>query len=186
MLKDYELEVHYHPSKANVEADALSRKHRYNHLTVQPHSSYGDSEEPSLQVVPHGRLNNIALIPIIKEGVIATQRTNIGMAHLCRRLEFEEAQCFRQDADGVLWFEEYFMVPKDIELHHKIMDEAHCSRYSIHPGTNKMCQDLKKNFWGTRMNYEIAKYVSECDTCRRVKADHLRPTGNLQPLSIPE
>jgi hypothetical protein len=78
------------------------------------------------------------------------------------------------------------VVPKDLELHRKIMDEAHCSRYSIHPGTNKMYQDLKKNFWWTRMKRKIAKYVSECDTCRRIKADHLRPTGNLQPLSIPE
>jgi hypothetical protein len=78
------------------------------------------------------------------------------------------------------------VVPKDFELHRKIMDEAHCSRYSIHPGTNKMYQDLKKKFWWTRMKREIAKYVSECDTCRRVKANHLRPTGNLQPLSISE
>jgi hypothetical protein len=66
------------------------------------------------------------------------------------------------------------------------MDEAHCSRYSIHPGTNKKYQDLKKNFWWTRMKREIAKYVAECDTCQRVKADHLRLVGNLQPLSIPE
>jgi hypothetical protein len=66
------------------------------------------------------------------------------------------------------------------------MDEVHCSRYSIHPGTNKMYQELKNNFWWTRMKREIAKYVSECDTCRRIKADHLRPTGNLQPLSIPD
>jgi hypothetical protein len=78
------------------------------------------------------------------------------------------------------------MVPKDFELHHKIMDEAHYSWYSIHPGTNKMYQDLKKNCWWTRMKREIAKYVFKCDTCRRVKADHLRPTGNLQPFSIPE
>jgi hypothetical protein len=66
------------------------------------------------------------------------------------------------------------------------MDVAHCSRYSIHPGTNKMYQDLKKSFWWTRMNREIVKYVSECDMRQRVKADHLRPAENLQPLSIPE
>jgi hypothetical protein len=78
------------------------------------------------------------------------------------------------------------VVLRDFELHHKIMDEAHCSRQSIHLGTNKMYQDLKKNFWWTQMKREITKYVSECDTCRRVKADHLRPPRNLQPLSIPE
>jgi hypothetical protein len=66
------------------------------------------------------------------------------------------------------------------------MAEAHCSWYSIHPGTNKMYQDLRKNFWWKRMKREIARYVSECDTSRRIKADHLRPTIILQPLSIPE
>jgi hypothetical protein len=177
LIKDYELEVHYHPGKANVVADALSCKHRCNHLAVQPHSS--------IRIIPHGRLNNIALIPTIKEDVIAAQRTDVGMGHLRRRLRWREAQCFQQDADGVLWFKGRLVVPKDFELRHKIMDEAHCSRYSIHPRTSKMYQDLRKNFWWTRMNQEIAKYVSECDTYRRVKADHLRSVGNLQPLSIP-
>jgi hypothetical protein len=108
------------------------------------------------------------------------------MGHLCQRMESREAQCFRQDADGVMCFKDCLVVLKDFEFHHKIMDEAHCLRYSIHPRTNKMYQDLKKNFWWTRMKREIAKYVLECDTCRRIKADHLRPAGNLQSLSIPE
>jgi hypothetical protein len=108
------------------------------------------------------------------------------MAHLRQRMESGEAQCFRQDAEGVLWFKDCLVVLKDFELHRKIMDETHCSWYSIHLGTNKMYQDLKKNFWWTRMKREMAKYVLECDTCRRIKADHLRPAGNLQPLSIPE
>jgi hypothetical protein len=108
------------------------------------------------------------------------------MDHLRRRLELGEAQCFRQDVDGVLWFKDRLVVLKDFELRRKIMDEAHCSRYSIHPRTNKMYQDLKKNFWWTRMKRETVKYVSECDTCQRIKADHLRLAENLQPLSIPE
>jgi hypothetical protein len=58
------------------------------------------------------------------------------------------------------------VVLKDFELRHKIMNEAHYSWYSIHLETNKMYQDLKKNFWWTRMKREIVKYVSECDTCR--------------------
>jgi hypothetical protein len=131
-------------------------------------------------------LNNVALIPTSKEDIIDAQRADIGMGHLHQRMELGEAQCFRQDADGVLWFKDRLVVPMDFELHRKIMDEAHCSRYSIHPGTNKMYQDLRKNFWWTRMKREIAKYVLECDTCRRIKEDHLRPARNLQPLSIPE
>jgi hypothetical protein len=73
------------------------------------------------------------------------------MGHFRQRLELGEAQCFRQDVDGVLWFKDRLMVSKDFELYHKIMDEAHCSQYSIHLGTNKMYHDLKKNFWWTRI-----------------------------------
>jgi ribonuclease HI len=94
LIKDYELEVHYHPKKTNVVADALSRKHRCNCLTSQPHPSCCDSEEPSLRVVPHGRLNNIVLISTIKEDVIAAQRMGVGMGHIHQRLELGEAQCF--------------------------------------------------------------------------------------------
>jgi hypothetical protein len=108
------------------------------------------------------------------------------MGHIQRRLELGEVTCFHEDVDGVLWFKNRLVIPKDFKLYHKIMDEAHCSRYSIHLETNKMYQDLKKNFWWTRMKREIAKYVAKCDTGRRVKADRLRPTGNLQPLKIPE
>jgi hypothetical protein len=74
-----------------VVADALSRKHRCSHLTIQPHTPCCDPKEPSLRVVPHGRLNNIALIPTIKEDVIAAQKTDIGMGHIRRRLELGEA-----------------------------------------------------------------------------------------------
>jgi hypothetical protein len=81
------MEVHYHPGKANMVADALSYKHRCNHITVQSHFSGCDSEELSLRVVSHGRLNNIALIPTIKEDVITIQRMNIGMSYLHQRLE---------------------------------------------------------------------------------------------------
>jgi hypothetical protein len=147
-----------------VVADALSHKHRCNHLTTQPQTSYCNPKEPSLRVVPHGRLNNIALILTIKEDAIAAQRTDVRMGHIRRRLELGEVQCFQQDIDGVLLFKGRLVVPKDFELYRKIMDEAHYSRYSIHPGINKMYQELKKSFWWKRMKREIVKYVSECDT----------------------
>ena len=76
------------------------------------------------------------------------------------------------------------MVPKDQELRNQILDEAHSSKLSIHPSSSKMYQDLKTYFWWTKMKKEIAAYIARCDTCSRVKADHLKPTGLLQPLSI--
>jgi hypothetical protein len=48
-----------------------------------------------------------------------------------------------------------------------------------------MYQDLKENFWWSNMKVEIAKYVSECDTCQRIKESHFKPSGTLQPLPIP-
>jgi hypothetical protein len=77
------------------------------------------------------------------------------------------------------------VVPKNHELRKKIFDEAHTSKYSIHLGSTKMYHDLKAQFWWTHMKHETARSVAQYDTCRRVKADHMRPTGLLQPLSIP-
>jgi hypothetical protein len=88
--------------------------------------------------------------------------------------------------EGILWFKERLVVPKKEALKKKILDEAHTSRYSIHPGSTKMYHDLRKQFWWTRMNHKRTRYVSECDTCRKVKADYRKPGGLLQPLSIPE
>ena len=66
---------------------------------------------------------------------------------------------------GILWFEDRLVVPKNHELQKQILDEAHLSKFSIHPGSTKMYQDLRQNFWWTRMKREIAKYIAECDTC---------------------
>jgi len=89
------------------------------------------------------------------------------------------------DHRGVLWFESRLVVPKNHQLRKQILDEAHLSKFSIHPGSTKMYQDLKQNFWRTRMKREIARYVSECDVCQRVKASHLKVAGTLQTLPIP-
>jgi hypothetical protein len=97
----------------------------------------------------------------------------------------DKYQCFRQDGNGVLWFEDRLVVPKNPELRKKLLDEAHISKFSMHPKSNKMYHDLKSLYWLTRMKREIAKYVSECDTCQRVKASHLKVAGTLQPLPIP-
>jgi hypothetical protein len=77
-------------------------------------------------------------------------------------------------------------VLKKETLKKKILDEAHMSRYSIHPGSTKMYHDLRQQFWWTRMKREAARYVLESDTCQKVKADYMKPGGLLQPLSIPD
>jgi hypothetical protein len=89
------------------------------------------------------------------------------------------------DDAGVIWFKDRLVVPKVLELRQRILDEARTARYSIHPRSNKMYQDLKQRFWWMKMKIEIARNVAQCDTCRKFKAIHLRSSGELQPLPIP-
>jgi hypothetical protein len=77
----------------------------------------------------------------------------------------EKYKCFRQDTKEILWFKDRLVVPKNGDLRKKILDEAHLSKFSMHPGSTKMYHDLKPLYWWTRMKREIAKYVSECDMC---------------------
>jgi hypothetical protein len=77
------------------------------------------------------------------------------------------------------------VVPSNEELRRKILNEAHHSKLSIHPGSNKMYHDLCHLYWWSNMKQDITQYVTECDTCGRVKADHMRTSGYLQPLPIP-
>jgi hypothetical protein len=91
LIKDSELEIHYHPGKANVVIDALSHKEHCTPVMVQPITFDGDPEEPSLRIIPHGALHNLALIPTIKEDIINAQKMDIGMGHIRGRLHMGEA-----------------------------------------------------------------------------------------------
>jgi hypothetical protein len=106
------------------------------------------------------------------------------MKYIREKMEAGKANCFRKDDQRVIWFKDRIVVPKDAEVRQQILDEAHLSRYSIHPGSTKMYQDLKQHYWWTKMKIEIACYVARCDTCRCVKAIHMKTAGPLQPLPI--
>jgi hypothetical protein len=166
-----------------VVADALSHKAHCNHLPAICISG----EECSIQIFPIVAQYNVTLTPVLRVEIIAAQSIDTGVAHIKRTLTEGDPKVnyFRMDEKGTLWFKDHFVVPKNHGLYKKIFDEAHTSKYSIHPGSTKMYHDFKAQFWWTRMKCETACYVVECDTCRRVMADHTGPAGLLQPLSIP-
>jgi hypothetical protein len=189
LIKDYDLEVHYYPGKANVVADALSRKAQCNCVTMYSKivTLCDELRKLNMEVISPGTLNYISVEPNLHEQIVLAQMGDNGVQVIKEMLErkVDKYKCFRQDSKGVLWFEDRLVVPKNPELRQKILDEAHLSKFSMHPGSNKMYHDLRSLYWWTRMKREIAKYVPECDTCQRIKASHLKVAGTLQPLLVP-
>jgi hypothetical protein len=94
---------------------------------------------------------NITLIPILRAEIIAAQKNDEGMTHNKRRMQEGDLKvtCFYEDTEGTLWFKDRLVVPKKEALKKKILDQAHTSRYSIHPGSTMVYHDLRHKFWWT-------------------------------------
>jgi hypothetical protein len=145
LIKDYELEVHYHSEKANIVADALSRKAHCNYLPAVRLTG----EESSTRVLADLSLFNITLTLTLRDEIKAVQKNDEGMGRIKRRMKESDLKVayFREDAEGTLWFKERLVVPKKEALKRKILDKAHTSRYSIHHESTKMYHDLRQQFW---------------------------------------
>jgi hypothetical protein len=173
LIKDYNLEVYYHLGKANVEADALSHK---SHVP----------DEESLPLSHSAVLAQIVLVSKLLEQIIAEQRDDdLEIPHIKKLMAKGRGPHFSIDEQGVMKYKNQLVVPGNEELRRKILDEAHQSKLSIHPGSNKMYHDLRQLYWWSNMKQDITRYIMECDIFGRVKADHLRRPGFLQPLPIP-
>ncbi|GJW42929.1 putative reverse transcriptase domain-containing protein [Tanacetum coccineum] len=169
LLSDYDCDIRYHPGKANVVADALSRKER----------------EPPLRV--RALVMTISLdLPkqILNAQTEARKPENIksedvrGM--LIENAKFPEVlrmEKLEPRTDGTLCLNGRSWLPCYDDLQTVIMHESHKSKYSIHPGCEKMYQDVKKLYWWPNMKADIATYVSKCLTCAKVKAEHQRQLG---------
>jgi hypothetical protein len=93
-------------------------------------------------------LFNITLTPTLRAENIVAQKDDEGMSHIKKRMREGDSSvaCFCEDAGETLWFKERLVAPKRESLKKKILDEAHTSRYSIHPGSTKMYHDLRQQF----------------------------------------
>jgi hypothetical protein len=139
-----------------------------------------------IEVIPSGTLSYISVEPTLPDQIVMAQLSDKGVQIIKENLnqKVDKYKCFRQYNKRVLCFEDRLVVPKNRDLKKKILDEAHLSKFYMHPESTKMYHDLKPLYWWTRMKREISQYVSECDTCQRIKASHLKSAGALQPLSI--
>nr|GEZ83072.1 reverse transcriptase domain-containing protein [Tanacetum cinerariifolium] len=161
LLSDYDYEIRYHPGKANVVADALSRKERES-IRVK---ALVMTVHPNL----HEQIHNAQYEALEKENVEAE---NLGI--LIKSI-------FEIHPDGTRYHDKRIWLPKFGGLRDLIMHESHKSKYSMHPGSDKMYQDLKQLYWWPNMKAEIAT----CLTCAKVKAEHQRPSGLLQQPEVP-
>jgi hypothetical protein len=163
LIKDYDLEVHYHPGRVNVIVKTLSCKAHCNYLLAVPLTG----EESSIRVPSDMSLFNVTLSPSMRGEIIAAQQQDVGVSHIKKRLIEGDPKVsrFHVDDEGTLWFNDRIVIPRNQALRKKIFDEAHTSKYSIHPGSTKMYHHLKAQFWRTRIKCETACYVAECDTC---------------------
>nr|GEV68115.1 reverse transcriptase domain-containing protein [Tanacetum cinerariifolium] len=169
---DYDCAIRYHPGKANVVADALSRKERIEPLWVR------------------ALVMTIGLdIPrqILKAHIEALKPENLEKEDISGMIRKDiPKEKFERRADGTLCLNDRSWLPCYGDLRSVIMYESHKSKYPVHPGSDKMYQDIKKLYWWPNMKANIATYVSNCLTCARVKAEHQRPSGLLVQPMIPK
>ncbi|GKF23467.1 putative reverse transcriptase domain-containing protein, partial [Tanacetum coccineum] len=171
LLSDYDCDIRYHLGKANVVADALSRKERVKPLRVRALvmtiglNLHKQILEAQTEALKHENLT--------AEDVGGMLRKDLPKEKLEPR------------ADGTLCLNRSW-VPCFGDLRTLIMHESHKSKYSIHPGSDKMYQDLKQLYWWPNMKANIATYVSECLTYSKVKAEHQKPSGLLVQPEILE
>nr|GEX47320.1 putative reverse transcriptase domain-containing protein [Tanacetum cinerariifolium] len=149
LLSKYDCDIHYHPGKANVVADTLSRKER----------------EPPLRV----------------RALVMTIGLDLPRQILNAQTEARKSKNIKEeDVGGMSW------LPCYGDLRTVIMHESHKSKYSIHLGSDKMYQDMKKLYWWPNIKADIATYVSKCLTCVKVKAEHQKSSGLLVQPKIAE
>nr|GEZ52141.1 putative reverse transcriptase domain-containing protein [Tanacetum cinerariifolium] len=164
-LSDYDCDIRYHPGKANVVADALSRKERSRPLRVRA------------LVITMG-LNLPKKILEAQTEALKPENLNAEDVRGMLRKDLPKEK-LEPRTDGTLCLNNRSWVPCFGGLRNLIMHKSHKSKYSIHPGSDKMYQDLRQLYWWPNMKANVATYVSKCLTCSKVKAEHQKPSGLL-------
>ncbi|KAD6118893.1 hypothetical protein E3N88_10164 [Mikania micrantha] len=122
----------------------------------------------------------------LRDQILQAQQEAVERNNLRNELDCGAEKQFETRSDGVIYFQDRVWIPAVDELRKLILDEAHKTQYSVHPGADKMYQDLRSFYWWPSMKTDVATYVGKCLTCAKVKAEHQKPLGLLEQPEIPQ
>ncbi|KAI0501334.1 hypothetical protein KFK09_016278 [Dendrobium nobile] len=193
LIKDYDLTIQYHSEKANVVVDALSRKSS-GLLGIQLTSDeylIRDMERLQLEVISSTGADSSVLTQMniqssLEERILEAQKSDSDYLKLISQIEYGKKSELRVSNFGVIFCKNRLWIPVFGDLKKEILYESHHSGYTIHPGSGKMYGDMKRLFWWPGMKKDVVDFVSKCEACQLMKAEHQRPGGLLQSLPIPE
>ena len=195
---DYDCTIEYHPGRANVVADALSRKSqgRVNALyasripllaglrSTGVKLGQEEKEEALVEAREEALLASFQVRPILIDRILEAQGNDEEVQDLIFAISQGKKNDLRvRETNNMLMQDKRMYVPNIEELKKEILDEAHISAYAM--GT-KMYHTIKPFYYWPGMKREIAEYVSRCPVCQQVKAKRKKPFGLMQPLPIPQ
>ncbi|WVZ73567.1 hypothetical protein U9M48_021856 [Paspalum notatum var. saurae] len=146
LIKDYDLEIHYHPGKANVVADALRRKSYVNMAVAfqMPLELCAEFESLNLGFVHHTTVATFEAEPTLEQEIKKHQKTDEKIQEIREQIKVGKAPHFREDEQGTVWYKNRICVPDVDSIKKLILSEAHDTAYSIHPDSTKMYHNLKE------------------------------------------
>ncbi|GAB2296463.1 hypothetical protein Dimus_038426 [Dionaea muscipula] len=149
--------------------DALSRRSGLvcSCLTLQPEliREFERLEIEPVSGASRALISQLVVRPTLLDRIRVAQSSDVQ----CQRLVSEIVNGVESDflvSDGLLRFRGRVCVPEDSILREELLSKAHCSWFSVHPGSTKMYRDLREHFWWTGMKRSIAEFVSRCLTCQ--------------------
>ena len=175
LIKDYDCVIDYHLRKANVVADALSRKSAQTFRALNTHLLYSNDGVIVAELIAK---------PDLLNQVMEAQKSDENFSTIVSQNREGKETEFSVNENGYLYYRDRVCVPNDDELKKSILEEAYSESFAMHLGSTKMYQDLKSSYWWTRMKRDVLEFMTKCMVCQKVKVEHQVPLRLLQPIKI--